>query len=96
VISVKTSSETSRGSSGGAITNAQGNLVGLITTMSGYNGSISSLYGITLSYINRDLLTQTGTGIVAFVSSDLVAQEAYFRAYTAPSLWAQYEAFITQ
>lgn len=52
------------GSSGGAVVNAWGRLIGLIATMSdGPATSNRDLRAVSLSYINRDLKVQTGTDL---------------------------------
>lgn len=52
------------GSSGGALVNAWGRLIGLISTMSaGPTTSNRDLRAVSLSYINRDLAVQTGTDL---------------------------------
>src|SRR3989344_4815260 len=64
--------EAQSGSSGGPIVNAWGNLIGIITTTSeGPTTADRELRALTLSYINRDFLAQTGTDIPTFFSDDL-------------------------
>ncbi len=59
------------GSSGGAVVNQWGRLVGLITTTSeGATTGERDLHAITTGYINRDLITQTGVGLTSTLSYD--------------------------
>lgn len=75
------------GSSGGAIVNAWARLVGLITTTSdGDTTGQRTLRGITLSYIDRDLQAQSGSGLAAMLSGEPSVRAAKFWAETAPAL----------
>jgi len=83
--------EAQSGSSGGAVLNAWGRLIGLISTTSDAPTTAGrDLRAITMSYINRDLQIQTGTDLVSFLSGDLASEEAYFNANIAPGLIQQY------
>ncbi|MHB1086708.1 MAG: S1 family peptidase [Minisyncoccota bacterium] len=75
------------GSSGGAIVNAWGRLIGVITTTSaGATTGERKLRGITLSYIDRDLLAQTGLPLSAYISGDLRLMTTRFSTESAPAL----------
>lgn len=75
------------GSSGGAIVNAWGRLIGIITTTSeGATTAERDLRGLTLSYISRDLAQQTESTLEEMLSGDAAAKAAAFNANEAPSL----------
>jgi hypothetical protein len=83
--------EAQSGSSGGAVVNAWGHLVGLITTTSDAPTTAArDLRAITLSYINRDIRAQSGMDLPSILSGDLASEEAYFNANTASGLLRQY------
>ena len=89
--------EAQGGSSGGAVVNAWNRLVGIITTTSaGTSTADRDLYAITLSYINRDLKTQTGLDIPSLLSGDITARTAVFSQTIAPSLLTQYLSVINK
>lgn len=88
VISVGSVIEAQSGSSGGAIVNAWGHLIGVITTTSeGTTTADRDLRAITLSYINRDITAQTGSTLLNYLSGDLAAKTAAFTANEAPALY---------
>ncbi|MBI4079720.1 trypsin-like peptidase domain-containing protein [Candidatus Kaiserbacteria bacterium] len=75
------------GSSGGAIVNMWGYLIGIITTTSeGPTTADRELRALTLSYINRDLRTQTGLNLAELLAEDPAALAAHYRANLAPPL----------
>lgn len=75
------------GSSGGAVVNLWGQLVGIISTTSAGNTTAErELRAITLFYINRDLEIQTGLPLSSFLTSDLAARSSLFMKTTAPTL----------
>lgn len=75
------------GSSGGAVVNAWGRLIGVITTTSeGATTADRDLRAVTLSYINRDLATQTQFDLATILGGDVIAQAADFKAHEAPAL----------
>ena len=83
--------EAQAGSSGGAVVNAWGRLVGLIaTTSSGTTTADRDLRAITLSYINTDLTAQSGFSLdtCSQVIRRLRVQE--FNSTIAPELIQQY------
>ena len=87
LISLRGVAEAQSGSSGGPVVNAWGYLVGIITTTSeGATTADRELRAITLSYINRDLVTQAGLDISAILSGDVEARAAEFEAKQAPAL----------
>lgn len=83
--------EAQQGSSGGAVVNAWGKLVGIITTTSdGATTAQRDLRAITLSYIDRDLQAQTGMSLKELLNGDLVAKVNDFTTNNAPQLLAPY------
>ncbi|MEK7133717.1 MAG: trypsin-like peptidase domain-containing protein [Patescibacteria group bacterium] len=79
--------EAQSGSSGGAVVNAWGRLVGLISTTSeGETTAARDLRALTLSYINRDLVAQTQFDIPIILGGDVFAQAQDFNARVAPPL----------
>lgn len=75
------------GSSGGAIVNVWGHLIGLISTTSeGPTTSARDLHAITLSYINRDISAQSGLDLQAILAGDVVSEANAFNASEAPAL----------
>ncbi|HEY4526620.1 MAG TPA: trypsin-like peptidase domain-containing protein [Candidatus Paceibacterota bacterium] len=87
VISVGSVIQAQTGSSGGAVVNDWGRLVGIITTTS--NGATTAereLRGITLSYIDRDLVAQTGAGLAVMLAGDTAARTDEFSITQAPLL----------
>lgn len=75
------------GSSGGAVVNAWGRLIGLITTTSeGPTTAERNLRAITLSYIDRDLRQRTGAGLAETLSGNLILHSQFYREYQAPQL----------
>ena len=83
--------EAQSGSSGGAVANTWGRLIGIITTTSdGPTTADRDLRAITLSYINRDIKIQSGMDLTSYLSGDLASEEADFNANVAPALIQQY------
>jgi hypothetical protein len=83
--------EAQSGSSGGSVLNAWGRLIGLISTTSDAPTTAGrDLRAIALSYINRDMLVQSGMDLSSFLTGDLTSEEADFNAATAPQLIQQY------
>jgi hypothetical protein len=79
--------EAQSGSSGGAVVNAWGRLIGVITTTSeGATTAERDLRAITLSYINNDLAIQAGFDLASILGGDIGAQVADFKAQEAPEL----------
>ena len=75
------------GSSGGAVVNAWGRLVGVITTTSeGATTAARDLHAITLSYINRDLMAQAQRDLATILGGDIAAEAADFNTNAAPAL----------
>lgn len=76
-----------RGSSGGAIVNSKGALVGIIGTVSSASQTDQrELGGIGLSHINESLLKQSGSDISAFLNENLSEKAAQFNSLIAPAL----------
>lgn len=87
VISLGGIIEAQSGSSGGAVTNAWGRLIGIISTTSeGTTTAQRDLRAITLSYINRDLSLQSGFDLPTILAGDVGAQTAAFNTNDAPAL----------
>jgi S1-C subfamily serine protease len=75
------------GSSGGGVVNQWGRLIGIITTTSeGGTTGERDLRAITLSYINRDIATESGRSIAAILAGSPAATTAEFTALHAPRL----------
>ena len=97
VISVGSVIQAQSGSSGGAIVNEWGRLVGVITTTSeGTTTAQRELRGITLSYIDRDLVAQTGAGLSAMLAGDTVAKTDEFFTTQSPLLIQQFLKQLTK
>ena len=87
VISVGGTIQAQAGSSGGAVINAWGKLVGIITTTSeGATTGERDLRAVTLSYIDRDLSAQKGLDLQLILGGDPAAQAADFVTREAPGL----------
>lgn len=79
--------EAQSGSSGGAVVNAWGYLIGIITTTSeGSTTADRELRALSLSYINHDLLAQAGANLAELLVADPAGRAAEFTANIAPSL----------
>lgn len=79
--------EAQSGSSGGAVVNAWGRLIGLIaTTSDGATTMERDLRAITLSYINTDLAAQTSFDLHTILNGDVRAQARDFNADVSPQL----------
>ncbi len=89
--------EAQSGSSGGAVLNAWARLVGVITTTSeGDTTADRDLRAVTLSYVDRDLLTQTGHNLASILSANVVSEALDFNTVAAPTLIDLLEAQIKQ
>ena len=87
VISVGGVIEAQSGSSGGPIVNAWGRLIGLIvTTSEGLTTGQRDLHALTLSYINRDIETQSQYDLPTILGGNLVAEADDFNTNAAPAL----------
>jgi len=83
--------EAQSGSSGGAIVNPWGKLIGVITTTSDALTTVQrDMRALTLSYINRDMQTQMGSSLEAFLGGNVLEKAAAFNANVAPGLIQQY------
>jgi hypothetical protein len=83
--------EAQGGSSGGAVVNPWGRLIGIVTTTTEAASTADrNLRAITLSYISSDFKAQTGLSLSAFLAGDLASEQADFNTHTAPSLLSQY------
>ena len=82
------------GSSGGAVVNAWGRLIALISTTSeGATTAARDLRAISLSYINRDIAAQTRFDIATILGGDIAAQALEFNTKVAPGL---IELYLTE
>lgn len=86
--------EAQSGSSGGAVVNAWGRLIGLIaTTSDGATTMERDLRAITVSYISRDLSVQTLFDLPTILGGDVRAQADDFNTTIAPRI---IETFIEE
>ena len=93
LISVGSVIEAQSGSSGGAITNPWGRLIGVITTTSaGATVDQRELRALSLSYVDRDLKTQAGVSLEGLLSGSVSDTAASFNATIAPTMLQQYLA----
>lgn len=70
LISIGGSVVSQKGSSGGAVVNDQGELIGIISTESeAAKTSDRDLRAITLAYINRDLINESGSSIIDILAN---------------------------
>lgn len=75
------------GSSGGAVSNLWNYLVGIITTTSeGKTTGQRDLHALTLSYIDRDMRAQFGSGLKEMLAGDIEAKAVQFAQDVAPGL----------
>ena len=83
--------EAQSGSSGGAVVNMWGRLIGMISTMTdGTTTSQRDLRAITMSYIDHDLTLQTGMNMDAFLAGSIDAREQDFNDRLAPDILQLY------
>lgn len=83
------------GSSGGAVINEWGRLVGIIsTTSAGSTTAERELRAVTLSYINRDVQAQTGADLSALLVNNPQTQASLFMATEAPTLASTLVSFL--
>jgi len=83
--------EAQSGSSGGAVINAWGRLIALISTTSeGETTAARDLRAVTLSYISRDLAAQTLFDLPMILGGDVQAQALDFNTYVSPRLIERY------
>ena len=79
--------EAQGGSSGGAVVNPWGRLVGMISTTSeGETTADRDLRALTLSYIDRDLAQQSRFDIATTLGGDIAAEALDFNTNVAPKL----------
>lgn len=78
-----------RGSSGGPVVNENGTLLGIIATRgNAEREGARSLRALTISYIDRTLLQETGLDLGHTLSGDLALRAQTFRKIVAPHLRA--------
>ncbi len=81
------------GSSGGAVVNAWGRLIALISTTSeGATTAARDLRAVSLSYIDRDIAAQSRFDIATILGGDVAAQALEFNTKVAPRLIELYLA----
>jgi S1-C subfamily serine protease len=86
VLSVPGTIISQKGSSGGAVVNSVGQLMGIITTdTDAIQTSARDLNAISTTYINRDLKAESGSGIADILSFP-IAYAQNFNATIAPKL----------
>ncbi len=82
-----------KGSSGGAVVDAEGMLVGIIATASGaFIDNERNLYAITIPYINSELEKFNGVGLDELLTGNISRKAIDFSLYTAPMLLTLLEA----
>lgn len=75
------------GSSGGAVANTWGKLIGVVTTTSpGATTGERDLRAITLSHIDRALYQEAGVGLATMLTGNLVERNIKFMNTAAPAL----------
>ena len=71
--------EAQNGSSGGAVVNLWGRLIGIVvTTSAGDTTGQRDLHALTLNYIDRDLTVQTGDNLATTLSANIAARANAF------------------
>lgn len=89
--------EAQSGSSGGAVANPWGKLIGLITTTSsGVTTAERDLHALSLSYIARDFAVQKGQSLEAFLSGNVLEKTIAFNATQTPGLLKLYFDHLKQ
>lgn len=79
--------EAQSGSSGGAVVNRWGKLIGLIvTTSDGATTAERDLHALSLSYVDRDLKIESGLTLRELLEANPADKTADFGAHTAPQL----------
>jgi S1-C subfamily serine protease len=87
--------EAQSGSSGGPVVNPWGRLIGIIvTTSDAATADARDLRAITLSYINKDMQTQTNLSLSQFLEGNLAQKVAAFNASDAETMLELYLARI--
>lgn len=88
--------EAQGGSSGGPVVNAWGYVVGIITTTSeGATTAERDLHAVSLNYIDRDILVQTGRSFANILSDNPVQLSSDFSRETAPNLIQKYVNYLS-
>ena len=76
-----------QGSSGGAVTNEKGSLIGLIVTSSDAPDTASrDLRALTTSYVIDDFAKEAGVSLASYLSANLSEQALIFRLKASPIL----------
>jgi S1-C subfamily serine protease len=76
-----------KGSSGGAVVDAQNKLIGLIATVTDNTSTGDRRLGAeTLAHIDRSILAQSGIDLTSFLSGDITQKATQFDNLIAPSL----------
>jgi S1-C subfamily serine protease len=88
--------EAQSGSSGGAVLNAWGRLIGLVaTTSSGTTTADRDLRAVSLSYVNADLAAQSGQDLNTILQGDPASETQAFSSTIAPGLVNLYVARLS-
>lgn len=88
--------EAQSGSSGGAVVNAWDRLIGVVTTTSdGATTAERDLRAVTLSYIDSDIKTQTGSDLGTILAGNVLAEAAQFKSEAVPQLLGQYLKYLS-
>lgn len=97
VFSVSGSAVGAQGASGGPIVRDDGGVIGLIVTKGSEDAEgAGSLRAITLSYVNRTILDETGFSLVQNMQGDLAYRGAIFKKALTPFLAQLLVSEITQ
>lgn len=87
IVSMSGSIIAQQGSSGGAVVNSDGKLIGIISTyVNATNTDNRELDAITLSYINRTFIKNNGQSIKSLLNSDIETFSNSFNTNTVPAL----------
>ena len=79
--------EAQGGSSGGVVVNVWGQLVGIIaTTSAGATTVDRDLHALALSYINTDIMAQSGIDLAGMLNGNILGEALTFNTNTAPQL----------
>lgn len=83
------------GSSGGAVADASGTLIGLIVTATdGEQTATRDLRALATSYLVRDFATEAGMSLSTYLGGDILAEAAAFNRDIAPALIQKLVGFL--
>lgn len=86
IFSISESPVGEHGASGGPALNAEGNVIGLITTKGSIEEGARSLRALTLSYINRTIIEESTIDLRGTISGQLAFRAKLFTEIVAPFL----------